>query len=341
LFRRRPSDVVESVTSRGSRALAPQSRLQSCGIHGTDVAQRWHGISPQLEVLVFTASMHRNVVITAVICLVSWSAARAQQPASVAQQPASVQKSQEERRTVGTVEAVGQASIVLRLDPGSFMVFTVDRDTIRPKTLTKGARVSVVTLTSDTEPAPTALGIDVLPSPQGLAPATAEAAAEDPVPLQVRRLESQIEHGARKYRAGLMIGAALDPELISLAGSATMGPFFTRDFQFRPSLEFAFGELTTLFGIHLDAIYTLPGMPRSIRWSPYLGIGPSFAFSHRNFEEERVDGTQVDRFDFGDFSWNNGLNFIVGARSPKGVFFELKATAYGISKVRLMGGFEF
>jgi hypothetical protein len=288
-----------------------------------------------LEVFVFTASMNRNVVITAVICLVSWSAARAQQPASV-------QKSQEERRTVGTVEAVGQASIVLRLDQGSFMVFTIDRDTIRPKALTKGTRVSVVTLTSDTEAAPTALGIDVLPSPQGLAPAAGEpAAAEDPVPLQVRRLESQIEHGARKYRAGLMIGAALDPELISLAGSATMGPFFTRDFQFRPSLEFAFGELTTLFGIHLDAIYTVPGIPRSIRWSPYLGIGPSFAFSHRNFEEERVNGTTVDRFDFGDFSWNNGLNFIVGARSPKGVFFELKATAYGISKVRLLGGFEF
>src|SRR5262245_36587077 len=130
------------------------------------------GFSPPLEVLVFTASMHRNVVITAVICLVSWSAARAQQPASVA-------KPEEERRTVGTVEAVGQASIVLRLDQGSFMVFTVDRDTLRPKPVAKGARVSVVTLTSDTDTAPTALAIDVLPSPQGLAPASAEPAAPE------------------------------------------------------------------------------------------------------------------------------------------------------------------
>ena len=296
------------------------------------------GSAPPLEVLVFTASIHRKVVITVVMCLVSWSAARAQQPASP------VPKAEEERRTVGTVEAIGQASIVVRLDQGSFMVFTMDRDTVRPKTppVTKGARVTVVTLTSDTEAAPTALAIDVLPNPQGLAPAAADPAApQDTVPPSVRRLESQIEHGARKYRAGLQVGAALDPELISLEAFSTLGPFFTRNLQFRPGLEFAFGEVTTLFGIHLDGIYTLPGMPRSIRWAPYLGIGPSFAFSHRNFEEQTVNGNTVDRFDFGDFSWNNGLNFIVGAKNPSGMFFELKATAYGISKIRMMGGFEF
>jgi hypothetical protein len=302
-----------------------------------------------MEVLVFTASTHRKVVITTAICLMSWSAARAQQPQPPAspQQPASsVLKGEDERRTVGTVEAIGQASIVLRLDQGSFMVFSIDRDTIRPKAVAKGARVSVATLTKDTDPAPLALAIDVLPSAQGLAGAPAPgstelAAQQDAVPASVRRLESQIERGARKYRAGLQVGAALDPELISLQGFSTLGPFFTRNLQFRPGLEFAFGEVTTLFGIHLDGIYTLPEVSRSVRWAPYLGIGPSFAFSHRNFEEETVNGTKVDRFDFGDFSWNNGLNFIVGAKSPRGMFFELKATAYGISKIRMMGGFEF
>jgi hypothetical protein len=282
--------------------------------------------------------MHRKVVITAVMCLVPWSAARAQQPATA------VPNADDERRTVGTVEAIGQASIVLRLDQGSFMVFTVNRDTIRPKAVAKGARVSVATLTKDTDPAPLALAIDVLPSAQGLAPApgsTELQAQQDAVPVSVRRLESQIERGARKYRAGLQVGAALDPELISISGFSTLGPFFTRNLQFRPGLEFAFGEVTTLFGIHLDGIYTLPGISRSVRWAPYVGIGPSFAFSHRNFEEERVNGTEVDRFDFGDFSWNNGLNFIVGAKNPRGMFFELKATAYGISKIRMMGGFEF
>jgi len=298
---------------------------------------------------VFTASTHRKVVITAVMCLVSWSAARAQQPAS--QQPASPQpapsvlKPDEERRTVGTVEAIGQASIVLRRDQGSFMVFTVDRDTIRPKAVAKGARVSVTTLAKDADPAPLALAIDVLPSAQGLAAAPGSTeqlpAQPDAVPASVRRLESQIERGARKYRAGLQVGAALDPELISLQAFSTLGPFFTRNLQFRPGLEFAFGEVTTLSGIHLDGIFTLPEVSRSVRWAPYLGVGPSFAFSHRNFEEETVNGTKVDRFDFGDFSWNNGLNFIVGAKSPRGMFFELKATAYGISKVRMMGGFEF
>jgi hypothetical protein len=300
-----------------------------------------------LEVLVFTASTHRKVVITAVMCLVSWSAARAQQPASqqpASQQPASsVLKADDERRTVGTVEAIGQASIVLRLDQGSFMVFTIDRDTIRPKAVAKGARVSVATMAKDTAPSPLALAIDVLPSAQGLAPApgSTEQPAQDPVPASVRRLESQIERSARKYRIGGEVGAALDPELISLQAFGTLGPFFTRNVQFRPALEFAFGEVTTLFGIHLDAIYTLPEVSQSIRWAPYLGVGPSFAFSHRGFEETTVNGEEVDRFDFGDFSWNNGLNFIVGAKNPRGMFFELKATAYGVTKVRLMGGFEF
>ena len=106
-------------------------------------------------------------------------------------------------------------------------------------------------------------------------------------------------------------------------------------------MEFAFGEVRTLFGLHLDAIYTLPGMPRSIRWAPYLGGGPSFAFSHRGFEGETEEGDEIKRFNFGEFNWNNGFNFIVAARSPNGMFFELKATAYGISKVRMMAGFEF
>jgi len=253
-----------------------------------------------------------------------------------------------ERRTIGTVTSVGRGSMVVRTDQGSYNVFSVGLETIRSKPATVGERVSVVTLSSDTEPAPNALAINVLPRPQGLTvPATSE---EDVVPDQVRRLETQIERQARRFRTGLQAGAAFDPTLVSLDAFATLGPFFSRNLQFRPNVEFAFGEVTTLFGIDLNAVYTLPGVPRSIRWAPYIGAGPSFSFSHQGFETQsdgQIDtaaGTvEIDngRFDFSNFDWNNGFNFIVGFKNPSGTFFEMKSTAWGGANIRLLAGFEF
>jgi len=239
------------------------------------------------------------------------------------------------RRTTGTVTSIGRGSIVVQTDEGRYVVYTVDRDTQRQQTPSVGSRVSVLTFSDEREPSPIAETITVLPRSQGLAEASDDQ--RDPVPPEVRRLESQIERQARRYRAGVQVGAALDPELISLDAFATFGPFFSRNAYFRPNVEFAFGEVTTLFGIHLDGIYTLPGITRSIRWAPYVGAGPTFSFSHRGFEDEE-DG---QRFDFGEFEWHNGVNFIVGARNPNGVFFEMKSTAWGAANIRLLGGFEF
>jgi hypothetical protein len=238
------------------------------------------------------------------------------------------------RRTVGTITSIGRGSVVVRTDQGRYVVYTIDRDTQRPGSLAVGSRVTIVTFSDEREPSPTAQTITVLPRAQGLAESNAEP---DPVPPDVRRLESQIERQARRYRAGVEVGAALDPELVSLDAFATLGPFFSRNAYFRPNLEFAFGEVTTLFGIHLDGIYTLPGVTRSMRWAPYVGAGPTFSFSHRGFEDQQ-DG---QRFDFGEFEWHNGVNFIVGARNPNGVFFEMKSTAWGAANIRLLGGFEF
>jgi hypothetical protein len=39
--------------------------------------------------------------------------------------------------------------------------------------------------------------------------------------------------------------------------------------------------------------------------------------------------------------FEGGVNFIVGARRPSGMFLEMKATAYGVSNVRLLMGFNF
>ena len=36
-----------------------------------------------------------------------------------------------------------------------------------------------------------------------------------------------------------------------------------------------------------------------------------------------------------------GMNFIVGMRKRSGVFFEMRATAWGVSNIRLLAGFSF
>jgi hypothetical protein len=276
---------------------------------------------------VSTRVLATSLVLVASLVVASSSVALAQEHNSNGQPEA--------RRTVGTVTSIGRGSMVVRTDQGRYVVYTVDADTRQQQRPMVGARVSVVTFSDEREPSPIAQTITVLPASQGLSSSGDEQS--DPVPPEVRRLESQIERQARRYRAGVQVGAALDPELISLDGFATFGPFFTRNTYFRPNVEFAFGEVTTLFGIHLDGIYTLPGITRSIRWAPYVGAGPTFSFSHRGFEDQQ-DG---QRFDFGEFEWHNGVNFIVGARNPNGVFFEMKSTAWGAANIRLMGGFEF
>jgi len=35
------------------------------------------------------------------------------------------------------------------------------------------------------------------------------------------------------------------------------------------------------------------------------------------------------------------MNFIVGMRKTRGAFFEMRATAWGVSNIRLLAGFNF
>jgi hypothetical protein len=171
-------------------------------------------------------------------------------------------------------------------------------------------------------------------------------------PAEARQAEDAVERVVERFRVGVEGGVGLDPELIMFGAHAAFAPIFSRNVEFRPGIEFGVGEITTLFGINLDVLYLLPGSTRTTRWMPYVGAGPNFGLSHRGFETEDGDNVEVDgvdvgdgdtrnRFDFSDTDFNGGLNFIAGARSQGGVFFELKATAYGVSNIRLLAGFNF
>lgn len=172
---------------------------------------------------------------------------------------------------------------------------------------------------------------------QGLA---VSASTQQPnVPSRAQEAEDSVERTVKRFRVGVEGGVGLDPELIDFGAHATFGPIFKRNVEFRPGIEFGIGEVTTMFAINLDVVYTLPGATRQTRWTPYIGAGPNFGLSHRGFESETDN--QGNRFDFSDTDFDGGVNFLAGARSRGGLFIEMKATAYGVSNVRLLAGFNF
>jgi hypothetical protein len=165
------------------------------------------------------------------------------------------------------------------------------------------------------------------------------ATAQQNVPAGARQAEEAVERAVKRLSIGVEGGVGLDPELIMFGAHAAFGPIFSPRLAFRPGIEFGIGEVTTLFGINLDVLYVFPGATRSTRWSPYIGAGPNFSLSHRGFETDANEDR--NRFDFSDTDFEPGFSLIAGARSQSGVFVELKATAYGVSNIRLLAGFNF
>ena len=165
-----------------------------------------------------------------------------------------------------------------------------------------------------------------------------------------QQVADDAERTARRFRVGVEGGVGLDPQILDVGAHATFGPVFRPNLQFRPGVEIAGGEITTVFGINLDVLYNVPGFSRDARWMPYVGAGPSFGLSHRGFETdeiEHVDENAVpnaddrNRFDFSDTDFNAGMNFVIGMRRQNGMFFEMKATAWGVSNVKLLMGTTF
>ena len=115
-----------------------------------------------------------------------------------------------------------------------------------------------------------------------------------------------------------------------------MGPIFRSDISFRPNAEFAFGEVTDLIALNLEAVYRLPLSARQGRWSAYVGGGPSMNFIHQNFEHGRD-------IDFGNFDYETGLNVLTGIQFRKGTFFEVKTSLWSrpAPTMRLIFGYTF
>ena len=237
--------------------------------------------------------------------------------------------------STGIVTSSTRNTLVVRGEDGQYRLFIYDRGATRPRVIAAGSQVRVSWRASDDPGVRMASNVVVLQAPT----AGASAPTAGVVPAEVRGLERDIERQARRFQAGVRAGVALDPELVLLGVHAQVGPFFNPDLFLRPNVEFAFGEVTAMFGMNMEAIYRLPVTSRSGRWSTYFGLGPGFNFLHQNFE--RTEGGK--RVDFGDFHSSVGLNVLGGIRYRNGMFMELKTSVYSkpAPTLRLIVGYNF
>jgi len=234
----------------------------------------------------------------------------------------------------GTVASSSRQTFVVRTADNQFQLFTFNRYTDKPQTLPVGTRIRVESRPSGEAGTRLAIRVTTLeaaPKDQQRAAGT-EAA---PVPESVRNVESDIRREARRWRLGVRAGAAFDPELFMFGVHSQMGPIFSSRVFFRPSAEFAFGEVTDLIALNFEGVYRFQTGERR-DWSPYFGAGPAMTFIHQNFQAGR-------NIDFGNFDYETGFNVLAGLQSRRGTFVEAKTSLWSrpAPVLRLIVGYNF
>jgi len=237
----------------------------------------------------------------------------------------------------GTVTSSSRETMVVRTADDQFRLFVFDQDTRKPRTLSPGTRVRVSS--TPTDEAGVRLAVSVIPllkEPAAVQAGERPAPKEASPPASVSKLEREIERNVRRWRVGVRAGAGLDPELFLFGVHSQIGPIFTRNVSFRPNAEFAFGEVTDLIALNLEAVYRLPITARQGRWSAYAGAGPALNFIHQSFNGSRS-------FSFGSFDYETGFNVLTGFQSRRGTFVELKTSLWShpAPTLRLIVGYTF
>lgn len=253
--------------------------------------------------------------------------------------PSSQQQTENESTVEGIVVSSSRQTLVVKTEDNQYRLFVFDRNTLKPRVIPAGARVRVASTPGEEPDTRLASNVTVLEAATGAQGQTA-APSPAPVPPQVRDVEREIRHETRRWGLGVRAGAALDPELIMFGVHSQMGPIFNRNVLFRPNVEFAWGEVTDLIALNLEAIYRLPITARGRNWSAYVGAGPGLTFLHQNFERQQGQGRNID---FGNFDFDTGFNILTGVRLRRGTFFEVKTSLYArpAPTLRLIFGKDF
>jgi hypothetical protein len=253
---------------------------------------------------------------------------------AISQENTTSAQTQNESTIEGTVASVTRQTFVVRTEDKQFYLFTFNRYTDKPQLIPVGGRVRVDSrpgAQTGTRLATRVRTLEAAASSQQ--PAGTEAA---PIPESVRDVESDIRREARRWRLGVRAGAAFDPELFMFGVHSQMGPILSPRIFFRPSAEFAFGEVTDLIALNLEAVYRFPRSAERRNWSPYVGAGPALTFIHQNFQAGR-------NIDFGNFDFDTGFNILLGMQSRRGTFVEAKTSLWSrpAPVLRLIVGYNF
>ena len=262
-----------------------------------------------------------------VFCLLSVTA--------ISQEGTTSGQAQNESRIEGTIASSTRQTFVVRTADNQFYLFTFNRYTDKPQSLPVGTRIRVESRPGAETGSRLATRVTILEAaPQDQQRAAGTEAA--PIPESVRNVEGDIKREARRWRLGVRAGAAFDPELFMFGVHSQMGPIFSPHVFFRPSAEFAFGEVTDLIALNLEAIYRFPRTYERRDWSPYVGAGPALTFLHQSFQAGRD-------IDFGNFDFDAGFNILAGMQSRRGTFFEVKTSLWSrpAPVLRLIIGYNF
>ena len=254
--------------------------------------------------------------------------------AAVSQENTPSAQAQNESTIEGTVASVTRQTFVVRTADNQFYLFTFNRYTDRPQSIPVGTRVRVESRPSAETGTRLATRVTTLEAASTQQRAVGTEGA--PIPESVRNVESDIRREARRWRLGVRAGAAFDPELFMFGVHSQMGPIFSPHVFFRPSAEFAFGEVTDLIALNLEAVYRFPRSAERRTWSPYVGAGPAFTLIHQSFQAGRD-------INFGNFDFDAGFNVLLGMQSRRGTFVEAKTSVWArpAPVLRLVLGYNF
>ncbi len=234
----------------------------------------------------------------------------------------------------GTVVSVSRNTVVIRTDDNKFQLFTYDRTARSKSPLLAGARVRVTAGPADENGTRSASDITVVTAASSSG--GDKGAKTAPVPPKVREVESDIRRESRRWALGVRAGEAFDPELFLFGIQSQMGPIFHPRVMFRPNAEFAFGEVTDLIALNLEAVYRFSPASRRGNWTPYVGAGPALIFIHQSYAQGRD-------INFSNFDYETGFNILVGMQHRRGTFVEAKTSLWSgpAPKFRLILGYNF
>jgi hypothetical protein len=105
---------------------------------------------------------------------------------------------------------------------------------------------------------------------------------------------------------GIRGGISIDPDQFYFGGHLETSPLVDRLY-FRPNLEVGIGDELTLIGANMEFVYKFT---RNRGLNLYAGAGPALNIIMPDGE--------------GDNETEAGFNILVGAETPKGLFFEFK-----------------